>query len=175
MEFHSLESNHHPLDESDSFHADSSLNPHLLSGDQLDHSVSDIPFLDSHPFEHSDPYSISFIDTDSQFLHGFQPLDPASPSVDEWQSFPSFDNDHTDVNSHFQLGSHHQRLGSADITPSSPSNIQENSEVRFRGPDHQEHTGTIMIVHPDNTYEIQASNASYDHVAYHDILKYGSK
>jgi hypothetical protein len=175
MELHSFEQNHQTLEASNSLDADSILFDHSLSPNQFDNSLSDVPLLDAQTFQHYDPHSIPFNCPDSQVINSFQTLDPVHQPVDAWQHFPSFGHDLPSSNSHSQLEFHHQRLGSTDFTPSSPANIQEHSEVLFRGPDQQEHTGTIMKVHPDNTYEIQTSNRSYDHVTYHDILKYGSK
>jgi hypothetical protein len=174
-----------PLEESNIFQADLALTPDANSSDPFQHSLSHLPFHDEHPFQDSNPFDSSFHhfeplsspfnNSDSQALHSVQPSDPLHQPFASLQHAPSFVQPHLIADSHFQLDGNHQRSGSTEFTPSSPANINQYAEVLFQGPDKQEHTGTVMEVHPDNTYKIQTSDGSFDHIAYHDIFKYGSK
>jgi hypothetical protein len=174
-----------PLEESNAFPNDSALTPDAISSDPFHQTLSHLPcfdepsFQDHNPFDstthHLEPFSSPFNSFDSQALHTVQPFDPLHQPFASLHHSPSIDHSHLIADSHFQLEGNHQRSGSTEFTPSSPANINQHAEVLFQGPDKQEHTGTVMEVHPDNTYKIQTSDGSYDHVAYHDIFKYGSK
>jgi hypothetical protein len=176
---------HQPLEASNTFQADLALTPDANSSDPFQQFLNHLPFLDEHPFQDSNPFDSSihhfeqlsspFNSSDSQALHSDQPFYPLHQPFASLHHSPSIDHSHMIADSHFQLEGNHQRSGSTEFTPSSPANINQHAEVLFQGPDKQEHTGTVMEVHPDNTYKIQTSDGSYDHVAYHDIFKYGSK
>lgn len=176
---------HQPLEVSNTFPADLELTPDAISSDPFQHSLNHLPFLDEHPFQDSNPFDSSidhfeslsspFNNSDSQSPQSVQSFDPIHQPFTSLHHTPSFDQTHLIADSHFQLEQHHQRSGSTEFTPSTPANIKQYAEVLFQGPDLQEHTGTVMEVYPDNTYKIQTSDRSYDHIAYHDVLKYGSK
>jgi hypothetical protein len=185
MESHFADHQHLPLEESNIFQADSALTPDAISSDPFQQSPSHLPcfdeyaFQDPNPFDssihHLEQFSSPFNSSDSQALHSDQPFYPLHQPFASLHHSPSIDHSHMIADSHFQLEGNHQRSGSTEFTPSSPGNINKYAEVLFQGPDNQEHTGTVMEVHPDNTYKIQTSDRSYDHIAYHDIFKYGSK
>lgn len=174
-----------PLEESNAFPADSALTPDAISSDPFQQSLSHVTGFDEHPFQDLNPFdssihhfeslSTSFNSYGSEALHSAQPFDPLHQPFASLHHSPSIDHSHLIADYHFQLEGNHQRSGSTEFTPSSPANINKYAEVLFQGPDNQEHTGTVMEVHPDNTYKIQTSDGSYDHIAYHDIFKYGSK
>ena len=174
-----------PLEESNNFPNDLALTPDAISSDPFQQAPSHLPGFNEHPFQdhnpfdssiyHLEPFSSPFNSSDSQDLHSVQPFDPLHQPFASLHHSPSIDHSHLIADSHFQLEGNHQRSGSTEFTPSSPVNINQYSEVLFQGPDNQEHTGTVMEVHPDNTYKIQTSDGSFDHIAYHSVLKYGSK
>jgi hypothetical protein len=183
---HSFNDLHHqPLDDSYISHPDPGLTPDPMRPDQFQNCLSELPLLEAQSFNHSnnlvsppfhsDPLSCPVIWDDSPIPHSFQEFDPDHQPLDSHHYFPSLAHDPLSAHSNFHIDAHHLRSGSTEFTPSSPANIKKYSEVLFNGPDQQEHTGTIMEIHPDNTYKIQTSDASYDRIAYHSILKYGSK
>jgi len=140
-----------------------------IDSDQFQPSLDDIPSFSDQPFQHSHPFEFP--------IDHNQPLSSPFDSSDRHflNSSQSFDHGHLSADSHFQLNAYSQRLGSAEFKPDSPADILKNADVLFKGPDHKEHSGTVMHINPDMTYTIQTSDASYEHVAYTDILKYGSK
>jgi hypothetical protein len=179
------ETHQQPLDARNNFHPDPGLAPDPMRPDQFQNCLCELPLFEAQSFHHSndlvsppvhsEPLSCPIIWDDSQIPHSFQEFDPVHQPLDSHHYFPSLAHDPLSAHSNFHLDAHHQRSGSTEFTPSSPANIAKYEEVLFNGPDQQEHTGTIMEIHPDNTYKIQTSDASYDHIAYHSILKYGSK
>jgi len=175
MELHPFNHNYQPLEANNSLHTDLNILSGLTDQAQLHYYLSEGPLFDPHLIQHSDLHTSPSIFPESQILHSSQPYDAVHQSVDSCQQFPSFSHDHMMADFHSQADPYHQRIGSAEITPSSPANIMENAEVKFKDPGDHEQTGTIMKIYQDDTYKIQTSNDTYDHVAYHNILKYGSK
>jgi hypothetical protein len=173
MELHAFDHNLHSADAQDS-------HSHNLDINQSDHFNNDFNNsnfdINQNRYDYSQNHGLDYSNN-----HGLNPLDQ-NQFISDYQP-PNFSNTISDILAgnhpesfhHDQFLAHDtQRLGSANFTPSSPSEISINKEVTFNADGHEQ-SGTVMKTNGNDTYTIQTSNGTYKNVAYHDIEKYGSK
>jgi len=197
MESQAFDHNLHHTDAGNSLYSDvanaQDLHSHNLDINQGDHFNNDLHNnnnnydINQNQYDYSQNHSLN---NDHYQNHGLDYSNNHGLNQAEQHQFvsdyqqPNFTHTINDISAgnhpqsfhHDQFLAHDtQRLGSASITPSSPSDISKNKEVIFEDGDGHEQSGTVMKTNSDDTYTIQTSHGTYENVAYNDINKYGSK
>jgi len=181
MEYQAFDPNHQPLEISHDTPVNFNTSHSFDDSSNFHNPLNDQPLVDyqslfdSHPINHFDSHSLGSNFSESQHLNSYPEFDSIDHSISSGQHPQSFDHNQFISDSHIHPDHNFQRLGSAEFTPSSPADITVNKEVIFKDKDGNEHSGTVMETHSNDTYEIQTSDKTYENVSYHDILKHGSK